>query len=200
MFGYVMVRNCPGGSCQCPANLASCSALCVDEQTDVKNCGSCGNNCAAKPNVASATCSAGSCVTTCSGSTTDCDPAAGNGCEDLTSDAKNCGACGHACGAGEICAGSACHGPNLTIVNPNGATVTFAPHYPGDWNWSPAGTCTAASCTTYVTPGNGSGGFWGGAGTNAIVRVRSTRGFASGCDAYGNDCYLTHLPATLVSN
>jgi hypothetical protein len=38
---------CTGaGQCSCSATTASCSGACVDLQTNVSNCGSCGNNCA----------------------------------------------------------------------------------------------------------------------------------------------------------
>ncbi len=47
--------------------------------------------------------------TTCARGFADCDRSTSNGCEaDLSSDASNCGSCGHACAGGEVCTGGAC--------------------------------------------------------------------------------------------
>jgi len=45
----------------------------------------------------------------CDPGVADCDGLLHTGCETLVaSDAANCGACGHACGAGQACVGSVC--------------------------------------------------------------------------------------------
>jgi hypothetical protein len=53
----------------------------VNVEISADKCGSCSNNCTAKPNVASATCNKGVCNLTCSAGFRDCDGIATNGCE-----------------------------------------------------------------------------------------------------------------------
>jgi hypothetical protein len=54
----------------------------VNLPSSVDHCGLCGNNCTAKPNVASATCSSGGCsITTCAAGYLNCDNNAATGCE-----------------------------------------------------------------------------------------------------------------------
>lgn len=79
----------PGGSC--------CSGGCSDTTKDVANCGACGTACASQN--ATWACTASKCaVTGCTGSNKDCNGNAGDGCEvDVSSDPKNCTACGMAC-------------------------------------------------------------------------------------------------------
>jgi hypothetical protein len=64
---------------------------------DVKNCGKCGGACAYPNGVPQ--CLGGKCgLFACNAGWGNCDMMQGNGCEqDLTADAKNCGACGNAC-------------------------------------------------------------------------------------------------------
>lgn len=67
--------------------LACCDHICIDTAADTKNCGTCGNACAA----------GGLCCT--------------GGCVDPTSDANNCSACGKACSGANAtvaCEASAC--------------------------------------------------------------------------------------------
>lgn len=69
----------------------------ADINTDVNNCGSCGNVCDF-PN-AMAACAEGACVfVSCEEGYTDCDDATSNGCEANTdTDMANCGSCGNIC-------------------------------------------------------------------------------------------------------
>ena len=82
----------------CPAGRTACSNACVDTQTDVANCGSCGNKCAAN-----ALCQKGACQAcptgflVCNGK-----------CVDVTGDSKNCGSCGKTCPSGQVCAFANC--------------------------------------------------------------------------------------------
>jgi len=197
-FGYVFVRNCTGGTCSC-GSLTSCNALCVDVKSDAHNCGSCGISCI-RANSSPTACSSGSCgPLVCNSNYGNCDGLSANGCEaNLTDDSNNCGACGNKCGAGMVCSGSTCQSPNLTIINPNGATVNYGPHYPGNYGQY-SGSCTS-NCSVYSATGYGSGG--GNAGTSAIIRINSSSGFVSGCDAYNwsGDCYITKVPATVTVN
>jgi len=80
----------------CPAPRLACGDACVDPETDVANCGACGNACA--PGVA---CVAGACE--CGPARASCDGA----CVELGSDPANCGGCGRACDPGTVCSTSA---------------------------------------------------------------------------------------------
>lgn len=85
-----------GAECVSP-NLphAMCGGTCAVLQSDIANCGACGNACPE-----STRCVRG----TCSCEETLCDGV----CSTLASDNANCGACGHACAATEYCAGGRC--------------------------------------------------------------------------------------------
>lgn len=84
--------QCRVASQQCAAAIASrrCGADCVDTQSDVRNCGSCGKRCPGSQPDASPACCAGACT-------------------DLYQDVFNCGSCGHKCRVGEPCDLGFCH-------------------------------------------------------------------------------------------
>jgi hypothetical protein len=93
---------------KCEPGKASCGGqLCdTDILTDKANCGACGSACVAANSTAE--CAAGKCTLTCMPSYADCDHSDRTGCEVfLTSDVKNCGACGHDC-RGTPCVQGAC--------------------------------------------------------------------------------------------
>lgn len=109
-------------SSQCSSGQSCCSGTCTNTQTDVNNCGSCGNACASgesccsgtcttldttsncgscgnactAPANGSATCSGGSCVITCDSGYFKC----GDKCVDTSTDVNNCGCCGTTCTGG----------------------------------------------------------------------------------------------------
>ncbi len=85
----------------CPTGQMSCGGGCVNTQTDLANCGTCGNACAITE-----TCSSGTCteMMSCGAGMSDC----GDGCIDVLSDDMNCGTCGRECGAGESCMSGSC--------------------------------------------------------------------------------------------
>ncbi len=101
-------KSCSGGSCaySCTGAWRACDGAAddmdgceVDTNTDVNNCGACGNVCGDLPNT-SKSCSDGSCAYSCTGAWRACDGAAddGDGCEvNTNTDVNNCGRCGNAC-------------------------------------------------------------------------------------------------------
>ncbi|NMB74800.1 MAG: hypothetical protein GYA21_06680 [Myxococcales bacterium] len=94
--------NCDGDSdTGCEAELAS----------DPQNCGRCGNECT--PAHGTGGCAQGACViASCETGFGDCNDTAADGCEtDLVADQANCGACAHACPAGQECRDSQCAEP-----------------------------------------------------------------------------------------
>ncbi len=72
-------------------NTTECSGLCTNTQTDVGNCGHCGNSCSTMG--ASAECVGGACVCNADAGSSLC----GSTCVDTLTDPNNCGACGHTC-------------------------------------------------------------------------------------------------------
>ena len=84
--------------------------VCSDPYSDPKNCGKCGNVCAA-----SSICTSDACYA-CGRGETVCS----NTCADLMTDPQNCGACGHSCGTGAwICTSGQCGCPDT--VCPDGS-------------------------------------------------------------------------------
>ncbi|MFO0652611.1 MAG: hypothetical protein U0326_40725 [Polyangiales bacterium] len=115
---------CASGACAvatCDAGFADCDSAAAGCETDlstVSNCGACGNACASGLN-STPVCGASGCAIICGQGFADCDHRATTGCEvDATRDRANCGACGNACGADEICDAGAC-----TQVTCAGATA-----------------------------------------------------------------------------
>jgi len=112
-------ETCSGGTCQiasCNAGYENCNSLPADGceiniNTNVNNCGSCGNVCNL-PN-ANEICSAGTCqVGTCSSGYEDCNGLPADGCEiNTNTNVNNCGGCGNVCdlpNANESCIGGTC--------------------------------------------------------------------------------------------
>ncbi len=92
----------------CPTGTTDCTGICVDLQTDVDNCGTCGNVCPEGQPGFVRGCAAGTCFfmreRACAEGLSSC-----NGvCVDRQTDPANCGACGNVCAAGEICFGGLC--------------------------------------------------------------------------------------------
>ena len=116
----VVVMVCPSGTSACEGQCMSASSF----QSDINNCGSCGNDC----NLGEA-CEAGKCTTECPTGQTLC----GSQCVDLLSNANNCNACGRMCdnvvGEGAQCYSGVCGcAPGLTACD--------SPRHPGDPNYS----------------------------------------------------------------
>lgn len=83
-----------------------CAGVCVDTQSDVRNCGLCGTSCAA-PSNASATCVAGRCGFACMTGFHDCGGACVSNAAVATCGAA-CSPCAARANAGATCDGSAC--------------------------------------------------------------------------------------------
>ena len=116
-------RRCGGGQVcalgACQLDCASigetlCAGACARTNSDPFHCGRCGNRCAAGPG-ATAVCVGGGCGLVCATGLGDCDGSAATGCEaSLTSDLRNCGACGRACATAN--ASAACSAGRCAIV------------------------------------------------------------------------------------
>ena len=91
-------KNCGACGNACAAGQSCCGSVCVSN-TSTANCGTCGNVC---PDIVNGTraCTGGACaIGACNSGFLDCDSNISNGCElNGTADPKNCGACGNACG------------------------------------------------------------------------------------------------------
>lgn len=126
--------GCTGGNCNiasCNSGFADCDTQyangCeVNKNTDVSNCGACGNVCASVANGTQG-CAAGTCViAACNSGFANCDNVYADGCEiNTNTNVNNCGNCGNVCTA------------------PNGTAACTA------------GTCSVASCNTGFANCNG---------------------------------------------
>jgi hypothetical protein len=99
-----------GGVCMgvvCPGTEIDCGGVCVDPQSDPKNCGGCGIVC-----LAGSSCQKGQCLTTgncgdggvCAVGQACCV----SGCTNIHFDPQNCGGCGQVCPPGDACTMGAC--------------------------------------------------------------------------------------------
>jgi hypothetical protein len=107
---------CTSGLCACPAGQTACAGVCQNLQTSLQNCGTCGHVCSPGLNVATMVCLAGNCaIGACNAGFADCNNNPADGCEtNLTTDLKNCGACGNQCFQGAsvaamVCSAGSCH-------------------------------------------------------------------------------------------
>jgi len=95
----------------CTTNQTACNGLCVDLQTDPKNCGSCGEGCPVYPHADS--CSDGKCGFTCKVDYADCNQNTADGCEVcIRNNHDNCGSCGHSCN-GVTCIDGVCRSGSM---------------------------------------------------------------------------------------
>ncbi|WP_437297600.1 MXAN_6577-like cysteine-rich protein [Sorangium sp. So ce426] len=89
-----------GGGEECGEGQSDCSGQCVNLETDLRNCGDCGVECAEGH-----VCADGSCA--CAGDLTECDGA----CVDVLSDRRNCGECESSCAPAQSCVAGVCTCP-----------------------------------------------------------------------------------------
>ena len=145
--GYADCNTDPSDGCE------------VDTQTDVNNCGTCGNACPVGFAATGATCNGGTCAAVCNpgGAYIDCDGKASTGCEvDAWSDNANCGTCGNVCSGLTSCLQGTCStfGALDQSVPPNPSSTTRE-------------GISATHFQTYVAGKTGHLGgvaFWGGLG------------------------------------
>jgi hypothetical protein len=98
---------CNAGSADC--NLSASDGCEVNVLGDPAHCGRCNNACPRPDGASAAVCSNGACGFTCATNRGDCDTNRANGCEtDTGTSTTHCGACGRACGAGQVCTNGAC--------------------------------------------------------------------------------------------
>ena len=105
--------TCSAGKCvyQCAAGHADCADGGAGCQTDLStspNCGACGVTCSGGTPVCSPSTSSPGGSACASGCTSTAPTLCGTTCVDLTSDDKNCMACGAACSGGAHCVSSSC--------------------------------------------------------------------------------------------
>jgi alpha-tubulin suppressor-like RCC1 family protein len=108
----------------CPTGYASCAGGCAELSVDPHNCGTCGNDCSALPNVAASglACHAGRCAYQCAPDYADCTNA-GTGCATSLRSTQSCGACNTTCsGADFACALGDAGSYACTVVCPAGTT------------------------------------------------------------------------------
>lgn len=126
----------------CAQSGLACNGICEETQTDPNNCGACGNvcptqlspYCIANPNQCGTiqqTCVSG----VCGGCGTGLNACSGT-CTNVQSDPSNCGACGTACLAGQVCTAGQCMGSF-----PNGAACVSA-------NQCTGGFCVNGTCSS----------------------------------------------------
>jgi len=110
--------ECVNGQCvdACAASGSTCLATqtccdlgvtysCINTDTDMYNCGECGNVC--DSDTANA-CSGGYCACGTMAACTNGLSCCGSGCKNLDTDVYNCGTCGNVCGSGLSCVGGQC--------------------------------------------------------------------------------------------
>ncbi len=96
----------------CPNEQIDCNGTCTDVKTDAHHCGNCETACSPNQLCENGTCNDD--PTNCNETVLPDDPdniektACWGECVDLTSDAKHCGECGHACKQGEKCIEAEC--------------------------------------------------------------------------------------------
>ena len=113
--GDSRTRDCPPGFADCNESMKDgCE---VELSKNVQHCGECDTECAAT-GTTEQSCVRGSCKPTCDDTHADCNGLGVDGCEaSLDTDAKNCGACDHACttdGATAVCKDRECKFTCLT--------------------------------------------------------------------------------------
>jgi hypothetical protein len=159
------------GATACTGGQKLCGTGCVDSSTDLKNCGTCGNECKD-----SRTCTAGTCV--CPSGYSDC-----NGeCVDTKIDAQNCGGCGKACTG--VCSAGACTASTCAAdmaqkdkTSTAAATITLGKYFINNNQWGVSGATGSQSIWSTCTSGNTIG--WGTEWTSWTGSAGQVKSYAS---------------------
>ncbi len=96
--------------CSCPPGQTLCGDTCKVLDSDLANCGACGNVCPDRPNTAATTCIYGTCGFTCAPGFANCNNNPNDGCETNLGAWDNCGACGNVCTTNAANAMPRCNG------------------------------------------------------------------------------------------
>lgn len=163
---------CWKGACGCPSGFTRCGTECVNLDSDNASCGVCDKKCKAPPSNdpewkcgpdvqpinTGWSCAGGGCKLSCDAWFGDCnDNLCADGCEtDTKRDAKNCGACGHACSANQECVDGQCLCPPGTTrcgtrcvdvnVDPNNCGACGQPCDGAGDTSGGTPTCTGGHC------------------------------------------------------
>ena len=191
---------CSGGTCALTCgSLTTCTPqggaapYCANTELDPRNCGGCGNTCT-YPNATSG-CSVGCFIGPCISPFMNCDGREDNGCESNPStDPNNCGSCGVACGAGQICSAGACVAQACGTAPENGSITLTCP----------AGSIMSGfTYASYGTPtGTCPGPFTNGAcnGTNSLSVVDSLCSNLNSCTFTANNATFTDPCVGTIKN
>jgi hypothetical protein len=153
----------------CPTGYTPCSGICRNLESDMSNCGRCGNVCGSGRTCSSGACSGGSTITAVTTvpaphpdaaaavtTTTNPEllcwsnniPCAGT-CIDPTTDNNNCGGCGNVCTGDQSCIAGRCGCPSGQILCGSACkdTNTNSYHCGSCGNVCPTGySCSAGTC------------------------------------------------------
>lgn len=158
---------CRGGTCFCGAGAicgagqVCCGGLCADLTEDPANCGECGTRCADGEACVEGACGLPPCSPVCmEGETCEsgvcrcgdgpaCPPGqgcCGGDCVDVNNDGANCGSCGNACEAGQVCDMGMCVTPACVPACEMGNTCCGMSCYALSGDLTHCGSC-AVDCT-----------------------------------------------------
>jgi hypothetical protein len=196
---------CAGGSCgfTCLAGYGNCDGDaangCEAPLNTIANCRNCGITCSFPH--AAASCGAGGCAMgACSADYADCNGVALDGCEVNTqTDRTNCGGCGTACAAGQVCSAGSCVascGTGLTNCSGSCVNTTTDPAHCGGCTTvcaTPANAsayCAAGSCGSTCSAG------WGDCNSSATDGCESSLDTVTNCRGCGVACNYANAAAS----
>jgi hypothetical protein len=106
-FPHVASATCINNTCTnfvCDMGYTDCNNNCTNLQTDVQNCGGCGDQCPTFAPNGMYLCIESECAIECNNGYTNCSGV----CVNLQTDPSNCGTCGVPCGTGQTCTAGKC--------------------------------------------------------------------------------------------
>jgi hypothetical protein len=203
------VGACVTGGCQvvaCSAGFGDCdgnpaNGCEVDLRVTANACGTCNNAC--RPTNATGACAMGLCgVGSCSPGFGDCDMNPSNGCETSLSTNSHCGACGRACGGGQVCSDGACTSACPSMTTYCGNVMSCVDPAADPQNCGGCGvtcpvpsnavaTCAGSSCGITCESGFANCDNTGGNGCEVNLNTS-----AAHCGRCGSACSLANASAT----